>query len=275
MQIILRAQNIPLDRASAEAAAIAEADPGNPFAQTTVASLAYRAGHLAAAARAYRRSLELDPDRPAVRQNYGKLLRDMDRLEDSEKELRLALEQTDASDRRTRSSLAETLTLVGKTEEAGRLIGDLLRTEPGDPEALAAQGRLLAAQGKLEARSRARPRTAATDAPLRVRMRPRAGPRAADAAPPGHPWAPPSARPSCSGSPRGRLALLRRASPAAARAWPAWPRDSGRPGPCGGRGAARPQRPSALRTSGSARRPGTSLARAWSTRVRPARPPTA
>jgi hypothetical protein len=83
MQIILRAQNIPLDRASAEAAAIAEADPGNPFAQTTVASLAYRAGHLAAAARAYRRSLELDPDRPAVRQNYGKLLRDMDRLEDS------------------------------------------------------------------------------------------------------------------------------------------------------------------------------------------------
>jgi len=64
MQIILRAQNIPLERASAEAAAMAEADPGNPFAQTTVASLAYRAGRLSAAARAYRRSLELDPDRP-------------------------------------------------------------------------------------------------------------------------------------------------------------------------------------------------------------------
>ena len=56
----------------------------------------------------------LDPDRPAVRQNYGKLLREMDRLQDSEKELRLALEQTDADDRRTRSSLAETLTLVGR-----------------------------------------------------------------------------------------------------------------------------------------------------------------
>jgi choline-sulfatase len=150
MQIILRAQNIPLERASAEAVAMAEADPGNPFAETTVASLAYRAGRLSVAARAYHHSLELDPNRPAVRQNYGKLLRDMNRLEDSEKELRLALEQSDASDRRTRSSLAETLVLVGKTEEAGRLIGDLLRTEPEDPEALAAQGRLFAAQGKLQ-----------------------------------------------------------------------------------------------------------------------------
>jgi arylsulfatase A-like enzyme/tetratricopeptide (TPR) repeat protein len=150
LQIILRAQNIPLPQASAEAMAIAEADPGNPFAQTTVASLAYRAGRLSVAARAYHQALELDPDRPAVRENYGKLLRDMDRLEESEKELRLALEQTDASDRRTRTSLAETLILVGKTEEAGRLIGDLLRTEPQDPDALAAQGRMLAAQGKLQ-----------------------------------------------------------------------------------------------------------------------------
>ena len=201
LQIILRAQNIPLDRASAEAAKIAEADPGNPFAQTTVASLAYRAGRLAAAARAYRRSLELDPDRPAVRQNYGKLLRDMDRLDDSEKELRLALEQTDASDRRTRSSLAETLTLVGKTEEAGRLIGDLLRSEPGDPEALAAQGRLLAAQGKLA--EAAKSLSAAADsgdtdaridlARLYVRMgdlaRAREAADAVVAATPGHPWA--------------------------------------------------------------------------------------
>ncbi|HEV7501852.1 MAG TPA: sulfatase-like hydrolase/transferase, partial [Vicinamibacteria bacterium] len=201
MQIILRAQDIPLDRASAEAAAIAEADPGNPFAQTTVASLAYRAGHLTAAARAYRRSLELDPDRPAVRQNYGKLLREMDRLEDSEKELRLALEQTDADDRRTRSSLAETLTLVGKTDEAGRLIGDLLRSDPSDPEALAAQGRLLAAQGKME--EAAKSLTAAADsgdsdaridlARLYVRMgdlaRARAAAGAVLAATPGHPWA--------------------------------------------------------------------------------------
>jgi len=201
MQIILRAQNIPLDRASAEAMAIAEADPGNPFAQTTVASLAYRAGHLAAAARAYRRSLELDPDRPAVRQNYGKLLREMDRLQDSEKELRLALEQTDASDRRTRSSLAETLTLVGKTEEAGRLIGDLLRSEPGDPEALAAQGRLLAAQGKLDEAARSLSTAADSGdidaridlARVYVRMgdlgRAREAAGAVIAANPGHPWA--------------------------------------------------------------------------------------
>jgi arylsulfatase A-like enzyme/tetratricopeptide (TPR) repeat protein len=201
MQIILRAQNIPLERASEEAMAIAEADPGNPFAQTTVASLAYRAGRLSAAARAYRRSLELDPDRPAVRQNYGKLLRDMNRLDESEKELRLALEQTDASDRRTRSSLAETLTLVGKTDEAGRLIGDLLRAEPGDPEVLAAQGRLLAAQGKLE--EAAKSLGAAADsgdtdaridlARLYVRMgdlaRAREEAGAVVTANPGHPWA--------------------------------------------------------------------------------------
>ena len=201
MQIILRAQNIPLERAAAEAMAIAEADPGNPFAQTTVASLAYRAGRLSAAARAYRRSLELDPDRPAVRQNYGKLLRDMNRLDESEKELRLALEQTDASDRRTRSSLAETLTLVGKTDEAGRLIGDLLGSEPKDPEALAAQGRLLAAQGKLAEAARslaAAAETGDTDARIDLaRVYTRIGDyaRAREAAGvvvranPGHPWA--------------------------------------------------------------------------------------
>src|SRR5207247_7471120 len=112
---------IPLAQASAEAAAIAEQDPGNPFAFTTVASLAYRAGQLAEAGRAFRRALELNPDRPAVRQNYGKLLRDMDRLDESEKELRLALAQTDGVDVRTRASLAETLARLGKTDEAVRL----------------------------------------------------------------------------------------------------------------------------------------------------------
>ncbi len=150
LQVILRAQNMPLDRASAAAIEIAEADPGNPFAYTTVASLAYRGGRLAEAARAFHRALELDPDRPAVRQNYGKLLRDMDRLEDSEKELRLTLEQTDAQDERARSSLAETLIRLGKNDEAARLIAEALRIEPKDPESLAAQGRLLAAQGKLQ-----------------------------------------------------------------------------------------------------------------------------
>ena len=201
MQVILRAQNIPLARAAAEAAAIAEEDPGNPFAFTTVASLAYRAGRLAEAARAFHRALELDPERPDVRQNYGKLLRDMDRLEDSEKELRLALAQTDADDARTRSSLAETLVRLGKTEEAGRFIADALRIEPGDPEALAAQGRLFAAQGKLEDAARSLGTAAAsgdTDSRIelarvwlrigdRARAREEAG--AVVTANPGHPWA--------------------------------------------------------------------------------------
>jgi choline-sulfatase len=236
MQIILRAQNIPLDRAAAEAMAIAEADPGNPFAQTTVASLAYRTGHLAAAARAYRRSLELDPDRPAVRQNYGKLLREMDRLQDSEKELRLALEQTDADDRRTRSSLAETLTLVGKTDEAGRLIGDLLRSEPGDPEALAAQGRLLGAQGKLAEAAKSLSTAADsgdTDARIDlarvyVRMgdlgRAREAAGAVIAANPGHPWAlAVLGRISIlDGRREEGLALLRRAEAARPRRPEAW-----------------------------------------------------
>jgi Flp pilus assembly protein TadD len=136
-----------------------------------------------------------------VRQNYGKLLRDMDRLEDSEKELRLALEQTDASDRRTRSSLAETLTLVGKTDEAGRLIGDLLRSDAADPEALAAQGRLLSARGKLEEAAKSLSAAADsgdTDARIdlaRVYVRMGDLPRAREAAgaviatTPGHPWA--------------------------------------------------------------------------------------
>ena len=150
LQVILRGTNIPFDRASAAAAEIAAADPGNPFAYTTLATVAYRAGRLGEAARAFHRALELDPDRPAVRQNYGKLLRDMDRLPDSEKELRLALGQTDAQDERARSSLAETLIRLGKNDEAGRLVAEALRIEPKDPEVLAAQGRLFAAQGRLE-----------------------------------------------------------------------------------------------------------------------------
>jgi len=150
LQVILRAHDIPLPRAAAEAAEIAEQDPGNPFAFTTVASLAYRSGRLADAAVAFHRALELDPDRPDIRQNYGKLLRDMGRLDDSEKELRLALAQTDVQDGRTRASLAETLARRGKADEALRLVAEALRIEPGDTDALAAQGRAFAAQGRLD-----------------------------------------------------------------------------------------------------------------------------
>jgi len=162
LQIILRAQNIPLDRAAAEAVEIAQQDPGNPFPYTTLASLAYRAGRLGVAARAFQHALDLDPDHLDVRQNYGRLLRDMDRLPESEKQLRLALAQTDAQDARTRSSLAETLARLGRTEEAGKLIAEALAIEPGDPEALAAQGRLFEAEGKLEDAARSLAAAAAT-----------------------------------------------------------------------------------------------------------------
>ena len=57
--------------------AITELDPGNPFAFGTLASMAYRYGSLPIAARAFARTLELDPDRPGIRQNYGKLLREL------------------------------------------------------------------------------------------------------------------------------------------------------------------------------------------------------
>jgi predicted Zn-dependent protease len=201
LQVILRAQDIPLSRAAAEAAEIADQDPGNPFAYTTVASLAYRSGRLADAAAAFHRALALDPERPDVRQNYGKLLRDMDRLEDSEKELRLALSQTDAQDTRTRTSLAETLARLGKTDEALRLVADALRIEPGNTEALAAQGRVLAAQGKLDEAAKSLEAAAAgrdPDARIELaRVQVRRGDLAAARAAlqpllldnPGHPWA--------------------------------------------------------------------------------------
>ena len=151
LQALSHPQNIPLDRATVEAAEIARQDPDNPFAHDTVASLAYRAGRLGEAARAFRRALDLDPDRPAVRQNYGRLLRDMDRLDDSEKELRLAVAQTDTDDARTRASLALTLVLVGKTTGGRRARGrEPLRIEPNDPEALVARARVKAAKGKTE-----------------------------------------------------------------------------------------------------------------------------
>ena len=44
--------------------------------------------------RAFARTLELDPDRPGIRQNYGKLLRELERYGESERELRIALAQT-------------------------------------------------------------------------------------------------------------------------------------------------------------------------------------
>jgi arylsulfatase A-like enzyme/tetratricopeptide (TPR) repeat protein len=150
LQVIQRPQKITLAQALAEATAIVEEDPGNPFAYQTVASLAYRTGRLGLAVRFYRRCLELDPDRPAIRQNFGKLLRELGRLDESEKELRLAVEQSDASDMVTRASLVETLLGRGRTEEAGRLVAELVARSPRDAVVQAARGRWLIAVGQLD-----------------------------------------------------------------------------------------------------------------------------
>ena len=150
LQVIQRPQTITLDQALGEAIAIGEEDAGNPFAHQTVASLAYRTGRLGLSARAYRRALELDPDRPSIRQTFGKLLRELGRLDESEKELRLPVEQTDADDMRTRASLVDTLALRGKTEEAGKIVESLLAKEPRDLDVLRAKGRWLIALGRVE-----------------------------------------------------------------------------------------------------------------------------
>ena len=150
LEVLQRPQTITLGQALPEAVAIEDQDPGNPFAAQTVASLAYRTGRLGLSARAYRRALELDPDRPSIRQSFGKLLRELGRLEESENELRLAVEQTDADDLRTRASLVATLVLRGKTEEAGRLVADLTAKDPRSLDVLHARGRWLIALGRVE-----------------------------------------------------------------------------------------------------------------------------
>jgi predicted Zn-dependent protease len=150
LQVLQRPQKISFEQALGEAQAIAEQDPGNPFAYQTVASLAYRMGRLGVAARAYRRSLELDPERPSIRQSFGKLLREMGRLDESERELRLAVDQSGADSTRSRASLLETLAERRKLDEARTLADALAADAPKDHEALRARGRYLIAAGKVE-----------------------------------------------------------------------------------------------------------------------------
>jgi predicted Zn-dependent protease len=133
-----------------EAVAITKQDPGNPFAHFTLARLAYRQGSLPLARLAFQQTLALAPDQPGVRQTYGDLLREMGRLEESERELRLALAESSENDHRTRLALAETLIARNKTEEAESLIAQVLEKEPHHVEALAARGRLLLARGRVE-----------------------------------------------------------------------------------------------------------------------------
>src|SRR5206468_12575164 len=146
LQAATAAQGPALSKAFDEVQEITRLDPENPFAFGTLASMAYRYGSLVTAARAFTRTLELDPDRPGIRQNYGKLLRELGRYRESEHELRIALAQTTDDDSRTRVNLAETLLALNNTREAETLLAEALAREPKDPEALTAKGRVLVAE---------------------------------------------------------------------------------------------------------------------------------
>lgn len=180
---------------------ITRIDPNNPFAFGVLASMAYRFGSLGTAAQAFARALQLDPDRPGLRQNYGKLLRELNRLSESERELRIAVEQAASDDWAVRISLAETLIAGGKLDEAGNVLAAMLATQPNNPELLGARGRLLLARGELAeaiasleqgtATSEPEPWVELADAYLRVGNAGRAveaGRRALEISP-GHPWA--------------------------------------------------------------------------------------
>jgi arylsulfatase A-like enzyme/Tfp pilus assembly protein PilF len=142
------ARGAAAERAVEQMMEITRVDPGNPYAQYALGNLAYRSGRLKLADAAYARALDLDPDRPGMRLTYGHLLRDMGKVEESEQQLRIAVEQTTEDDARTRASLAETLIAAGKTEEAASILKDALEKSPNDIEALAAKGRLLVATGR-------------------------------------------------------------------------------------------------------------------------------
>jgi tetratricopeptide (TPR) repeat protein len=150
LQVAMIAAGPAVIPALAEARAIAEQDAGNPFAQFTRASLAYRAGRLDEAAAAFARALEIDPDRPGMRHYYGRLLREKGDLAESERQLRLAVAQTTPDDLRTRVNLALTLVERGSLDEAESLLRETLAKEPRHVEAQAAMGRLLAARGRTQ-----------------------------------------------------------------------------------------------------------------------------
>ena len=180
---------------------IARNDPGNPYAHYSLGTVAYRRGDLALAAEAYARTMELDPDRPGMRFHFGKLLREMGRLEESEQQLRIAVEQTGAGDVRTRASLADTLILEDKLAEAESILKPAREREPNHLDVRRSQGRLLVAQGRtaeglvlLEGASEdADPEPWIEIARIRIAARePQAALAAAEQAVsrnPGHPWA--------------------------------------------------------------------------------------
>ncbi len=134
--------------ALAELVAISDQDPGNPYAQYSLGNMAYHMGRLRLAETAYARTMDLDPDRPSMRAMYGRLLRDVGRLQDAERQLRIAVGQTTEGDVRTRMALADTLVDLGQTKEAEALVDAALARSPGHVDALRSKGRLLVVTGR-------------------------------------------------------------------------------------------------------------------------------
>jgi predicted Zn-dependent protease len=197
---VLHASRTP-EPALTEARAIAARDPGNPFAHQTIGALAHRAGRIGAAASAYREALELDSGRALLRRDLGRMLRELGRLEESEQELRLAVSQAGGGEVRVRASLAETLALLGRTEEAGRIVAEAEARAPQDRDVLRAKGTWLIAGGRLaEAEAAMASAVTPNDVEPLVEMaaawleagdaaRAQAAAAAALARTPGHPWA--------------------------------------------------------------------------------------
>jgi arylsulfatase A-like enzyme/Tfp pilus assembly protein PilF len=200
LQAATVAQRAALARAFEEVQRITQIDRDNPFAFGTLASMAYRHGSLVIAAPAFARALELDPDRPGVRQNYGKLLRELERYPESERELRLAVVAAD-EDLEPKISLAATLVAERKHEEAAQLIDAVLATSPLHPDALGVKGQLLASEGRVKDALPYFEKATATSAPepfidlARAYLAAGDATKARDAAgealtrSPGHPWA--------------------------------------------------------------------------------------
>ncbi|PYQ23731.1 MAG: hypothetical protein DMF79_03185 [Acidobacteria bacterium] len=148
LEVLQSATGPAVEPAIREIAGLLSRDPGSPFAHFVMAAVAYRAGRLGLAEQAFLRTLALDPDRPVIRQYYGTLLRDMGRLEESERQLRLAVAQAEDTDFATRINLAETLIAAGKAEEAEKVLGRVLEREPSHAKAKGALGRALLARGR-------------------------------------------------------------------------------------------------------------------------------
>jgi len=148
LEMLQSATGPALEPAIRETASLLSRDPASPFAHFVMAAVAYRAGRLELAEQAFLRTLDLDPDRPVIRQYYGSLLRDMGRLEDSERQLRIAVAQAAESDFMTRINLVETLIAAGKAAEGEPILRGILEREPNHVKAKGALGRVLLARDR-------------------------------------------------------------------------------------------------------------------------------